>query len=420
MRVVVVGAGVVGIASAWYLSKAGHDVDVIEHRDGPALETSFANAAQISPALSAPWAVPGLLRKVLGWWAAGNSPLVIGKLPDREMARWLWQMYKASSPEQYLASKRYMVTLAEYSRDRLAELRSEEPIDYFGRQLGTMVLFRDPRQKTAYEKDLKVLDTLGVPYEPVDKAGLARYEPNINLRGGAIGGVLLPGDETGDCHRFTQELAALCTKRGVRIRYGSAAELVESGGRISAVRTAGEEIATDAAVLATGVGTNRLLSPFGMRAPIYPMKGYSLTIVADSDELGPRSTISDETYKVGLTNLGDRVRVGGTAELAGYDLALSERRFGTLFKAVQNLFPRISAEALSSARRWTGLRPMTPQGPPLVGAVRLRNLFINSGHGTLGWTMACGSGKIVADLVSGKTSEVALPRLPQSLLGSSA
>lgn len=411
MHVVVLGAGVVGVTSAWYLSRAGHEVTVIERHPAAGQGTSYGNAGQISPALSSPWAFPGLVRKAIGFAFAKYPPLRFGRMPDRDMATFLWRMWRASGASDYVDSKRHMVRIAEYSRDCFRELRSEIGIDYAGRQRGLLVAFRDAAQIAGYDTDLKVLDELGVPYRRLGHADVMAREPNLSPRSGILGGVLLETDETGDCYRFTQALAAEAAARGVRFRHGEAVQsLVTEGDRVRAVRTAAGEIEADAVVTALGVASRGLLRPLGIDLPIYPVKGYSLTIAADPDAVGPRSTVGDETYKIGITNLGDRIRVGGTAELAGYDLSRPEGRYAGLIHSLRQLFPRVPEEAIQTAERWSGLRPVTPDGPPLIGRTRYSNLYLNSGHGTLGWTMSCGSGRVLADLVSGVKPEVELSR----------
>lgn len=410
MRVVVIGAGVVGTASAWYLSQAGCTVTLLDSNADAGLGTSYANVGQISPALSAPWSSPGMVAKALTGLYKPFSPLKISRIPDAEMARWLWRFIANCNNRSYLRNKRNMLRLAEYSRDCLKTLRGEIAIDYAGRQFGTLVFFRDADQLRHYDADLAVLEQMGVQFRRIGRDQLNELEPNLDAAGNnATGGVLLPGDETGDCRRFTQALAAQAATRGVTVRYGvDVTRLEASGGRIRAVWLGQERIEADAVVVAAGVSSAALLRPFDVTVPVYPVKGYSITIDANSDALGPRSTVSDETYKVGVTNLGDKVRVGGTAELAGYDLSRPERRYEVLHHVVRKLFPKIPGAAIDSAERWSGLRPMTPDGIPSIMQVGPANLYVNAGHGTLGWTMACGSGRVLADIVTGKKPEVDL------------
>lgn len=404
MHVVVIGAGVIGVTSAWYLARSGCRVTLLDRNPAAGLGTSYANVGQISPALSAPWSSPGMLAKAITGMFAPFSPFVISRLPDREMAKWLWPFLANCNNRSYTQNKQKMVRLAEYSRDCLRTLRDELPIEYAAQERGTLVFFRDPGQLARYEEDLAVLDRLNVPFERIGRDRLTDLEPNLDVAGNnSPGGVLLPGDETGDCRRFTQALAARAAASGVDIRYGaSVLELVARDGRIRAVRVEGDLIEADAVVLAAGVDSLALLRPLKAAVPVYPVKGYSLTIMAESEKYGPRSTVSDETYKVGVTNLGDRIRVGGTAELAGYDLSRPDKRYEGLRHVARKLFPAIPEAEIDNAERWSGLRPMTPDGIPRIEQIGARNLYVNVGHGTLGWTMACGSARLLADVVTGE------------------
>jgi D-amino-acid dehydrogenase len=300
-----------------------------------------------------------------------------------------------------------MVRLAEYSRDTLRDLRQDTGIAYDHREKGTLQLFRTRKQLDHVGDDTRVLDTFGVPYAVLDPAGCIAAEPALaRVPGVFVGGLRLPGDETGDAHLFTQRLAALCTEIGVDFRYGASVErLRQASGAVTGVElTGGEMLVADAYVAAMGSYTPALLRPLGIDLPVYPVKGYSLTLPVTNPDAAPISTVMDETYKVAITRLGDRIRVGGTAELAGFSQALRLPRRETLARSVGDLFPAGGDPA--GAKFWTGLRPMTPDGTPIVGATRLSNLYTNTGHGTLGWTMACGSGRVLADLISGRTPEI--------------
>jgi len=407
MRIVVLGAGVIGVTTAWYLAEAGHQVTVIEKNASAGHGTSYANAAQISPALSSPWAFPGLIGKAASWIFAKHPPLILSRMPDFAMSQFLFRMWRASSLEQYLRAKRDMVRLAEYSRDCSDALRAEIGIKYDGRQKGLIVAFREAKQAEGYQRDLAVLDELGVPHRRLGRDDLLGLEPNIDPSSGVIGGVLLETDQTGDCFLFTQALTEQCAARGVRFLYGRTADkLVIEREKVIGVAAGGDMVEADAVVVALGVWSKALLEPHGIPVPIYPVKGYSLTIDAHSDEVGPVSTVSDESLKVGHTNLENRIRVGGTAELAGYDFSRPEKRYEGLIASLRMLFPKVPEAAIASAERWSGLRPVTPDGPPRIGRCRYPNLYLNSGHGTLGWTMACGSGKTLADHISGIRPEV--------------
>ena len=407
MKVIVLGAGVLGVTSAWYLAKAGHEVTVIDRQQGPALETSFANAGEVSPGYSSPWAAPGIPMKALKWMFQRHAPLVIQPKLDWQRISWMARMLANCTSSAYAINKSRMVRLAEYSRDCLGELRAETGIQYDQRMQGTLQVFRKPEQMDAAGKDIEVLRADGVPFEVLDCAGCIAAEPGLAGSADRIaGGLRLPGDETGDCFKFTNRLAEMAEAAGVTFRWGVSIEALEAeGGRISAVRTDQGRMSADRYVLAMGPHSPKLVKHLGLNLPIYPLKGYSLTIDIQDESRAPVSTVMDETYKVAITRLGDRIRVGGLAEIAGYDLRLNPRRRATLTKSVSELFG--GSGDPDKALFWTGLRPMTPDGTPIVGATPIPNLFLNTGHGTLGWTMSAGSGRLVADLISGRTPDIA-------------
>ena len=407
MKVIVLGAGVLGVTSAWYLAKAGHEVTVIDRQQGPALETSFANAGEISPGYSSPWAAPGIPLKALKWMFQRHAPLVIQPKLDWQRISWMARMLANCTSSAYAINKSRMVRLAEYSRDCLGELRAETGIQYDQRMQGTLQVFRKPEQMDAAGKDIEVLRADGVPFEVLDCAGCIAAEPGLAGSADRIaGGLRLPGDETGDCFKFTNRLAEMAEAAGVTFRWGVSIEALEAeGGRISAVRTDHGQMTADRYVLAMGPHSPLLVKHLGLNLPIYPLKGYSLTIDIEDESRAPVSTVMDETYKVAITRLGDRIRVGGLAEIAGYDLTLNPRRRATLAKSVGELFG--GSGDPDKAQFWTGLRPMTPDGTPIVGATPIPNLFLNTGHGTLGWTMSAGSGRLIADLISGRAPDIA-------------
>lgn len=407
MKVIVLGAGVLGVTSAWYLAKAGHDVTVIDRQEGPALETSFANAGEISPGYSSPWAAPGIPMKALKWMFQRHAPLVVQPRLDWQRISWMARMLGNCTSAAYAINKSRMVRLAEYSRDCLGELRAETGIDYDQRTQGTLQLFRKAEQMDAAGKDIEVLRADGVPFEVLDRAGCIAAEPGLAGSADRIaGGLRLPGDETGDCFKFTNRLAEMAEAAGVTFRWGvSIRHLRAEGGRITAVETDQGLFSADRYVLALGPHSPQLVRHLGIKLPIYPLKGYSLTIDIEDEARAPVSTVMDETYKVAITRLGDRIRVGGLAEIAGYDLKLNPRRRATLAKSVSELFG--GSGDPDKALFWTGLRPMTPDGTPIVGATPIANLFLNTGHGTLGWTMSAGSSRLVADLISGRTPDIA-------------
>ncbi len=414
MRVLVLGCGVVGVASAWYLARAGHQVTVIDRQPAPGMETSFANAGQVSPGYSAPWAGPGIPVKAMKWLMMRHRPLVFWPSLDQGLYRWLVQMLANCTDAAYGTNKARMVRLAEYSRDCLKDLRAETGIEYDQRTKGTLQLFRTQKQLDAVAADVEVLKAFGVPHSLLDAPGCIGAEPALARVGGKyVGGLQLPGDETGDAFLFTQRLAALAAAAGVEFRHGvTVSGISTEAGAVSGVETSHGRFAADRYVVAMGSYTTALLRPLNVHVPVYPVKGYSLTLPVTDASAAPVSTVMDETYKVAITRLGDRIRVGGTAELAGFSLRLRRPRRETLEHSVSDLFP--AGGDVARASFWTGLRPMTPDGTPVVGPTRYSNLYLNTGHGTLGWTMACGSGRLLADLVTGRTPEIAADDLALS------
>jgi D-amino-acid dehydrogenase len=415
VKVIVLGSGVIGVTSAYYLAKAGHEVTVIDRQPKPALETSFANAGEVSPGYSSPWAGPGVPVKAIKWLLMKHGPLVIRPKLDPVMWIWLLKMLRNCTSARYAVNKSRMIPIAEYSRDCLRALRSETGIRYDEREQGTLQLFRDPAQLEHTADDIAVLKQYGVPYEVLDRDGCAAAEPALAaVKDKFAGGLRLPQDETGDCHMFTQALAAEAEKIGVRFSFSVGIQgLNANASRITGVATSNGMLQADAYVLALGSWSPRLVRPLGISLPVYPVKGYSITVPIVDPDRAPVSTVMDESYKVALTRLGDRIRVGGTAEISGYSDKLYAARRATLDHSLTDLFPR--GGDIKKATFWSGLRPMTPDGPPVIGATRFANLHLNTGHGTLGWTMACGSGRVLADMLSGRkpdidTSELAISR----------
>lgn len=411
MRVVILGSGVVGVASAWYLAKAGHEVTVIDRQPGPAMETSAANAGQISPGYAAPWAAPGVPLKAIKWMFQRHAPLAIRLDGSSFQLRWMWQMLRNCDTAHYMTNKGRMVRLAEYSRDCIKALRQETGIQYEGRQGGTLQLFRTPQQFENAAKDIAVLEDAGVPYKLLAASQLATVEPALaQVAHKLTGGLQLPNDETGDCQLFTQQLAQLAQQAGVNFLFNRSVErLLVEGDKISGVQCDGEVIQADSYVVAFGAYSTALLGDL-VSIPVYPLKGYSLTIPIADEAAAPFSTVLDETYKIAITRFDQRIRVGGMAEIVGFNTELEQKRRETLEMVVRDLYP--NGGRIEDASFWTGLRPMTPDGTPIVGRTALKNLYLNTGHGTLGWTMACGSGQLIADLISGTT-----PAIPSDDLG---
>ncbi|HEY9009546.1 MAG TPA: D-amino acid dehydrogenase [Devosia sp.] len=407
MKVLILGSGVIGVTSAYYLARAGHEVTVIDRQPGPALETSFANAGELSYGYASPWAGPGIPQKAIKWLLMTDGPLVLRPKLDPRMWIWGLQLLANCTERAYAINKGRMVRLAEYSREAMVALRAETNIQYDGREQGTLQLFRYQKQLDHIGGDIEVLKQYGVPYEVLDPKGCIAAEPGLaTARVGFVGGLRLPNDDTGDCNMFTLALSKLCEGMGVTFGYGTTIKRVLSeGDKATGVVTDKGTLTADAYIVALGSHTPQMVDDIGLSVPIYPIKGYSLTVPITNPDVAPVSTVMDETYKVATTRLGDRIRIGGTAEIAGYDATLHRARRGPLDRSLRDLFPE--AGDASKATFWCGLRPMTPDGTPILGkAPKFENLYLSTGHGTLGWTMAAGSGRVIADLVSGREAEI--------------
>ncbi len=400
MNIIVLGSGVVGVTSAYYLAQQGHEVTVIDRQAQPALETSFANAGQISPGYSAPWAAPGIPMKAVKWLMQQHAPLKIQPMIDATMWKWMVKMLGNCTEGKYAVNKERMMRLAEYSRDCFIDLRSETRVNYDDRAQGTLQLFRTQKQVADAAKDIEVLERCNVPYQQLDTAGCVDIEPALGrVREKIVGGLRLPGDETGDCFIFTQKLADMTKAMGVTYKMNThVLGILTDGDKITGIKTSAGVKTADAYVVALGSYTTPLLDKVGVRLPIFPVKGYSLTVPITNPEAAPVSTVMDETYKVAMTRFDDRIRVAGTAELAAFSDELLDQRRATVSMVVNDIFP--DGGDIEQAEFWTGLRPMTPDGTPVVGATRYPNLYTNSGHGTLGWTMSCGSSQLLADIIS--------------------
>jgi len=393
MRIVVLGAGVVGVACAWYLRQAGHEERVLERREGPGLETSFANGGQISADHAAPWAKPGVPLQALKWMTQEDAPLLFRLRADPAQWRWGLQFLRNCTAERYKENAARLQRLGRYSRAQLQALRNETGIQYDRAARGILVLYTEGRQ---FEPGMKTPDEC------------VALEPAIaTMRDRLTGGRMYPEDESGDAYKFTVELANLCEANGVGFDFGVSIErLLTENGKITAVKTPTGSIQADAFVLALGSYSPLLARPLGIDLPIYPLKGYSVTMPVKNPAAAWTVSLSDEAHKLVLSRLGDRLRIAGTAELNGYNTAINTVRCEAIVKRVMELFP--DAGDPQKATFWAGLRPATPDNLPCVGRTKYPNLFLNTGHGTLGWTHACGSGRMLADLVSRRRPEIEL------------
>jgi len=411
MRVMVLGAGVIGTSCAYYLARAGHEVVVVDRQRGPALETSFANAGGICPGFAGPWAAPGLPLKVARWLFTRDAPVVLLPRLDPYQWRWLARFLRNCSAERFARNKARMQRIAHYSKACLTELITDTGIAFDHGEGGVLQLFRTEEELAGAEKSARVLTEFGIAHRVIDAQEVLTIEPA--LRNAAVklaGGLHLPGDETGDCHKFTAALAELLRQRGVMFMFDTTVKrLLLEGTRVAGAATDRGTLEADAYLVALGSEAARILRPLGIDLPIHPVKGYSLTIDFDESVPAPRSSVMDEHYKVMITRLGTRLRVAGIAEIGGFDVSIRPSGPATVLRSLRELFPQAaSAPGASAAKAWAGLRPMTPDGPPYLGATRFANLFVNVGQGSNGWTQACGCGRVVADIVSGRGPDIDL------------
>ena len=407
MKVLVLGAGVIGMSTAWYLAQDGHEVTVVDRQTGPGLETSFANAGEISPSYAAPWASPTVIKKAIGWILAKHGPFRLYPRMDPAQWRWVWKMMRNCTGAAYERNLQRMQRLAVYSRDCFVDMRASTGWRYDDAQKGTLLFFRDAHGLASVNSDLEVLRSFGVQVNVVDADGCIKVEPGLApVREKIAGGLHMPDDETGDCLMFCNLLHTQLLAMGVTFRFGVHITALERDGntvRGARIQTAGQADAlllADATVLALGSYSPLLARPLGVELPVYPVKGYSLTVPVKDASRAPVSSIVDEDYKVALTRLGSRIRVAGTAEVGGFDSSLRPGRLATIQHVLADLFPGgFQREEMTF---WTGMRPMTPDGTPILGASPFKGLFMNTGHGTFGWTMSLGSGRVVADIVHGR------------------
>jgi D-amino-acid dehydrogenase len=411
MKVLVLGAGLLGTTTAWYLVRAGHDVTVIDRRDGAGLETSFANGGQIAACHAEPWANPDAPLQILRWLRRDDSPLLFRLRMDP--AQWLWgaRFLAECLPSRTRDNIAQIARLALYSRASLQELRAETGIEYDALARGILHYYTEREEFDRAVAAASIMNEQGLDREAKTVEEAIAIEPALAAaRERIVGATYTPSDESGDAHKFTRELARRAEAQGARFLYNHAIEAAGTqGGRVAGivVRPAGGSAVTltaDAYVVALASYSPLLTGPIGLYLPVYPAKGYSLTVPVANPALAPTVSLTDDSAKIVISRLGERLRFAGTAELSGYSTDLNPVRCAAIARRAREMFP--GAADYDRATYWAGLRPSTPSNVPLVGRTKFPNLFLNTGHGTLGWTMACGSGRALADIISGRTPEV--------------
>ena len=415
MKVIVLGAGIIGTASAWFLHKAGHEVTVIERQPGPAQETSFANGCQISVSHSEPWANPGAPLKIMKWLGKEDAPLLYRFRAEWLQWRWGMRFLRECAPARTAYNIRQIVAIAEYSRQVLQSVRAETGIEYDCLTRGILHFYTDHKEFEDSLRAAKLMRELGCPRNSIGADEVVKIEPALaSFRDRIVGGDFTANDESGDVHRFTAGLAAKAAQVGVEFAFNTSVTrlLVEGSGAsatvvgVEAIDAEGRHkvLRADAFVVAMGSFSTPLLKPLGIDLMIYPGKGYSATYRIRDEAAAPTVSLTDDGYKLVVSRLGQRLRVAGTCEFNGYTRELNSTRCAAITHRIRDLFP--TACDYENPEYWTGLRPLTPTNVPYIGKTSYRNLFLNTGHGTLGWTMGCGSGRALADIVSGRQPEV--------------
>ncbi|MGH8413103.1 MAG: D-amino acid dehydrogenase [Gammaproteobacteria bacterium] len=407
---VVIGAGLIGTTTAWYLAERGFDVTVLERHEGPGLETSFANGGLLTPSEADPWNAPGTLGRMLRWLGREDSPLLLRPRALPGMLRWGLEFLRASRPAPHLRSAETILALALYSQRALDDLDHGISLKYDRLSNGTLKIFRE---RKALDETLKLADSLrplGLDSRLLKPDEVVKLEPALAaVAEHLVGAIHYPGDASGDAHLFTRGLHAHAVAADVAFRFNTVVNKVRSDGmRIRSLATSEGDISADAYVLAAGSYSSQLVRPLGLRLPIYPVKGYSVTLTSPNN-LSLHVPIVDFEQKLVITPLGRRIRIAGTAEFNGYDTGLNQARGGNMLRQALMTLPVLEQPAgQGGAIHWTGLRPMTSDGPPILGASPYNNLFFNTGHGPLGWTLCAGSSRMVADLVAGAVPDLDL------------
>lgn len=413
MKILILGAGLEGVCTAWYLARSGHQITVVERHQAPAQETSFANGSQISVSHPEPWANPSAPMQVLRWLGRPDAPLLFR--PQFDWHQWQWGLafLRECLPSRTAKNTQVIASLAKYSQQQLQELRAELGLEYQQLEKGILHLFFDAQQFAKAQHHLETLHQHQITGELVTREQCFEIEPNLNQNSPLYGGLYAPTDESGNAQAFCTTLAQHCTQQGVEFRYSCQAnKIITNDGKFVGVevtdaQSSKQQLSADACVVALGSYSRQLALGIGESLPIYPVKGYSITVPVKTTDLAPQTSLTDEARRIVCSRLGNFVRVAGTAELNGFDLSLPEKRWKPLAEWLEKMFP--GACELSQAVPWCGLRPATPTNIPVIGRAKIDNIFFNTGHGTLGWTLACGSAKLTADLINRQNLAIEFP-----------
>ena len=402
-QIAVIGGGVIGVCTAYFLAEAGFQVVVIERLGNVAEKASFGNAGVVAPGYVTPWAAPGMPKKLLSTLFKSESPVLLKPTLDRALWRWVRMWLAECELDRFRINKARMQRIAFYSRHVLQQLRDHHQLDY-EQTKGYLQLFRSERDIALAQPSLQLLAEQGLAHQLVDAEQARAIEPALSAATPLAGGLYLPDDEAGNCPLFTKQLKAIAQDMGVEFHFGKTVTALDAQGDRIAMRIDEREFSADAVVVAAGIDSARLLAPLGIRLPLYPIKGYSATAPIRNFDGAPQAALMDESYKVAITRMGSRIRIAGMAELGSVSNDLHEAALRTLTKIGEDWFP--DAANYNNASFWSGIRPMLPDGPPVLGATPIRNLYVNIGHGSTGWAMAAGCGLVLADIISGRIPEI--------------
>jgi len=412
MTTVILGAGVVGVATAWYLKKAGHDVVLVERQNEAAMETSWGNGGIIHASEVEPWSQPGMPSKILKWLGKEDAPLLLRYSAIPHMFRWGIAFAQNCTPERFRANALSNLHLALHSLKSLQEIGAEAGIAYDRATRGVMKIYRSKEALDGAQRSTDFLAQHGLTYERIGPEKCVALEPALQATEATLAGALyFPRDEIGDSNKFGQGLAAACAAKGVQLRFGEKIDRIETtNGKVTGVVTEKGRIAAETVVVALGSFTAPMLAKNGIRVPIYPVKGVSITFKRGGWNSAPNVPVIDDSKLFGFVPIGDRMRVSGSAEITGYDATPAMSRAQAIIDNASFTFPELKQHLdIKQSRVWAGLRPVSPSGTPLIGETRIKGLWINSGHGHLGWTLSCGSGRVAADLIDRKDPGIPLP-----------
>lgn len=411
MQVAVVGAGVIGVCTAYFLAEAGHDVVVIERRNNVAEEASFGEAGILAPCNAAPWAMPGMPGSFFSSLWKSRSPLLLNRTLDPAMWRWIRRWLKECDAARYRINRERMHRIASYSSEITRQLRDRHQLNY-EQASGCLQLFRTERDLQLAQPAFDFLLANDIRHTILDAAATRQIEPALHTDTALAGSLHFPEEESGNCPLFTRQIRSLAQAIGVQFHFGSSVKSIHRQDHGISLQIDDRSFPSDAVVLAAGIDSAKLLAPLGLHFPAYPVKSYSATAPIRNFESAPVAALMDESYKIAITRMDNRIRIAGLAELGSHTPQLRQLALSTLLKVADDWFP--DACNYNTASFWSGSSLMLPDGPPLLGATPAKNVFVNIGHGSSGWPMAAGAGKLLSDIVSGREPDIDIAGLAPS------